>query len=84
MKIIFSNKFKKEHKKIKDNAKRIKLIKKLQNLTKNPFLGKPLKYKLKNHRSLRISPFRIIYRVEKNKIIINYFEHRKEVYEKFK
>ena len=29
---------------------------------------------------LRIPPFRIIYRLDGNKIVINCFDHRKEVY----
>jgi len=40
-----------------------------------------LKYELKNHRSVRVSPFRIIYRLEGDKIIINCFDHRKDVYD---
>ncbi len=80
MEIIFSNDFKKEFKKIKDKSFRIKIIKQIKKLSELPESGKPLKYELKNHRSLRIAPFRIIYRLEEEKIIINCFDHRKEVY----
>jgi len=80
MEILFSLEFKKEYKKIKDRATRLKLIKQIKKLGKLPESGKPLKYGMKNHRSVRIPPFRIIYRLEKNRIIINCFDHRKDVY----
>ncbi len=78
--IIFSEDFKKEFKKIKDKQIRLKLIKQIKKLSLQPSSGKPLKYDLKNHRSLRIPPFRIIYRLEKERVIINCFDHRKDVY----
>lgn len=80
MEILFSNGFKKEFKKIKDKGIRIKIIKQIKKLSELPESGKPLRYELKNHRSLRILPFRIIYRLEEEIIIINCFDHRKEVY----
>ncbi|MBN1376727.1 type II toxin-antitoxin system RelE/ParE family toxin [Candidatus Woesearchaeota archaeon] len=80
MQIIFSEEFRKEFKRIKDKQTRLKLIKHLKKLEQLPESGKPLKYKLKGHRSIRIPPFRIIYRIEKNSIIINCFDHRKDVY----
>ena len=80
MEIIFSNEFRKEFKKIKDKSTRLKIIKQLKKLTKEPESGKPLKYKLKNHRSVRIPPFRIIYKITQARLIINCFDHRKDVY----
>ena len=49
MKIIFSENFKKDFKKIKDKKFRIKIIKQLQKLSENSETGKPLKYKLKGY-----------------------------------
>ncbi|NOZ80225.1 MAG: type II toxin-antitoxin system RelE/ParE family toxin [DPANN group archaeon] len=80
MEIIFSEEFRKDFKKIKDKSTRLKLIKHIKKLEELPESGKPLKYDLKNHRSVRIPPFRIIYRLEKNKIILNCFDHRKDSY----
>ena len=80
MQILFSEEFRKEFKRIKDKQTRLKLIKHLKKLGQIPESGKPLQYKLKGHRSVRIPPFRIIYRIEKNRIIINCFDHRKNVY----
>ncbi len=80
MQIIFSEEFKKEFKKIKDKSARIRVINHLKKLEQLPESGKPLQYNLKGHRSIRIQPFRIIYRIEQDKIIINCFDHRKDVY----
>ncbi|MEK6853682.1 MAG: type II toxin-antitoxin system RelE/ParE family toxin [Nanoarchaeota archaeon] len=81
MEIIFSEEFKQEFKKIKDKTTRLRIIKQLKKLEEIPDAGKPLRYDWKNHRSLRVPPFRIIYRLEGNNIIINCFDHRKEVYD---
>ncbi len=80
MQILFSDEFRKEFKRIKDKQTRLKLIKHLKKLEQLPESRKPLQYKLKGHRSVRIPPFRIIYRIEKDSIIINCFDHRKDVY----
>jgi addiction module RelE/StbE family toxin len=80
MKIIFSENFKKDFKKIKDKKSRIKIIKQLQKLSKNSEAGKPLRYKLRGYRTVRIKPFRIIYKIENKQIIVNNFDHRSSVY----
>ncbi|MBW2969325.1 type II toxin-antitoxin system RelE/ParE family toxin [Candidatus Woesearchaeota archaeon] len=80
MELIFSEEFRKDFNKIKDKTTRIKVINHLKKLASLPESGKPLQYNLKGHRSIRVPPFRIIYRIEKDKIIINCFDHRKDVY----
>jgi addiction module RelE/StbE family toxin len=80
MQIIFSEEFRKDFKKIKDKLTRLRIIKQLKKLEQLPKSGKPLQYNLKGHRSIRIHPFRIIYRMEQDKIIVNCFDHRKDVY----
>lgn len=80
MQIIFSEEFKKDFKKIRDKSMRMRLINHIKKLGLLPESGKPLQYGLKGHRSVRIPPFRIIYRLEKDTIIINCFDHRKDVY----
>lgn len=82
MQIIFSEEFKKEFRKIKNKDTRLKIIKQLKKLEKSPKSGKPLRHNLKSHRTIRIAPFRIIYRIEKNSLIVNCFDHRNDVYER--
>lgn len=43
-------------------------------------VGQPLRQSLKGHRKLRVGDYRIIYRVEGNKIIVLKIGHRREVY----
>ena len=81
MEIIFSEEFKKYFQKIKDKTTRIRIIKQIKKIAEMPEAGKPLKYEWKNHRSVRVPPFRIIYRLDDYKIVINCFDHRKEVYD---
>jgi len=80
MEIIFSDEFRKEFRKINDKATRIRIIKHIKKLAELPESGKPLRYDLKGHRSTRVPPFRIIYRLENERVIINCFDHRKDVY----
>ncbi|MCW8400483.1 type II toxin-antitoxin system RelE/ParE family toxin [Legionella sp. PATHC038] len=47
--------------------------------------GKPLRYSLKGHRRLRVSDYRVVYRIEAetNTVVIIAIKHRKEVYDNF-
>jgi len=47
----------------------------------DPNVGKPLKYS-RGERSLYIKPFRLIYSVRGNELILLKFDHRKQVYKK--
>ena len=42
--------------------------------------GKPLRRSLQGYRKLRVGDYRVIYKIEKNDIIILKIGHRKEVY----
>ena len=42
--------------------------------------GKPLRYSLKGHRRLRVSDYRIVYRIENKTVIIVAIKHRKDIY----
>jgi mRNA interferase RelE/StbE len=43
--------------------------------------GRPLRYSLKGHRRLRVSDYRVVYRIEVNTVIVIAIKHRKDVYE---
>ena len=47
--------------------------------------GKPLRYSLKGHRRLRVSDYRIVYRIEPKEhvVLIIAIKHRREVYEDY-
>jgi mRNA interferase RelE/StbE len=53
-------------------------------LTVDPLsFGKPLRYSLKGHRRLRVGNYRVIYKIDDDRIIVIIVEidHRKDVYE---
>lgn len=54
----------------------------IEPLRESPFLGKRLKGKLSGDYSLRIGDYRVIYTVNKNKLVIYIIDlgHRKEIY----
>ena len=64
MKVIYTDRFKRDLQKIKDNNVRERVIKLVQKLIDNPNIGKPLKYDLVGLRSVRVSPFRIVYEMK--------------------
>jgi addiction module RelE/StbE family toxin len=78
--IVWSNKFKKQVTKIKDNKLKEKLQKHIQNIIEYPELGKPLRYDLKGERIIYIKPYRLIYAYQGTTLYLLRFEHRKEVY----
>ena len=58
------------------------LEKMVKKVIEKPEIGKPLRYSYRNCRSVRIGKFRIIYKLERDKIIFITFEHRGRVYNK--
>jgi len=78
VRIIPSNIFKKNIKRL-NQFERDKIEKQIKKIIKNPNVGKPLKYK-RGERTLYIKPFRLIYAVRDDEIILLKFEHRKKVY----
>ena len=58
-----------------------KLKKQIKKIIENPNVGKPLKYK-RGERSLYIKPFRLIYAIRGDEIILLKCGHRKNVYDK--
>ena len=56
-----------------------KLKKQILKILENPSVGKPLKYH-REERSLYIKPFRLIYAIRYNELILLKLEHRKSVY----
>lgn len=84
MKIVFSDQFRKEYKKIKDNAMRLRIIKAFKALAEMPEKGKHLGNILHGKRSIRIKPFRLIYEIKSNELHVLCFDHRNHVYENVK
>ncbi len=78
--IVSTDSFKDDVKKIRDKSLRARLEKQIEKVADNPNFGKPLRYGLKGEWSVRVKPYRLIYKVEGDKLLLLRFEHRKEVY----
>ena len=61
--------------------KRIELA--LRSLSKQPFRGKPLQHRYKGCYSLRVGVYRIIYKVEREKVLVIVVDigHRRDIYQ---
>jgi len=79
VRITPSNTFKKNIKRL-NQFERDKLEKQIKKIIENPNVGKPLKYK-RGERSLYVKPFRLIYSIRGDEIILLKFGHRKNVYD---
>lgn len=76
VKVIFIDLFRKKFTKIKDNSIKNKIIKQIEKIEENPELGKPMKYSRKGSRELYVSPYRLSYRVEGDKVYILDIYHK--------
>lgn len=64
----------------KQEYKRVRAV--LERLCENPYVGKKLVGDLKGYYSIRVWPYRIVYEIKKQKLIVLVLRvgHRKEVY----
>lgn len=81
MKVSYSKTSLKQLKKL-TRTKQIEILKKIEKLKNDPDAGKKLKGLLKNFRSLKAWPYRIIYQYSENDraIFINIIQHRQSAY----
>ena len=79
--IIATDKFERDVRRIKDKGLKDKLQNQIDKVADDPEIGKPLRYNLQGESSIYVRPYRLIYKVEGDKLILLRFEHRKEVYE---
>lgn len=79
--VIWTDNFKEEVQKIRDNAIKERIKKQIAKIVNNPEVGKPLRYDYKNERTLYIKPYRLVYSLIGNNIYLLRFEHRKDVYD---
>lgn len=77
-KVTRSPKFIKDIKRL-DNFSLKKIEKQIMKILENPWVGKPLKY-MRGERALYIKPFRLVYSLRGEELILLKFDHRKKVY----
>ena len=78
-KVTRSPKFLKDTKRL-DSFLLKKIEKQIKKIIENPKVGKPLKYK-RGERSLYLKPFRLVYALRGEEVILLKFDHRKRVYD---
>lgn len=78
VRITPSSVFIKETKRL-DEFEREKLEKQIKKIIQDFNVGKPLKYR-RGERVLYVKPFRLVYAVRGDEIILLKFDHRKKVY----
>jgi mRNA-degrading endonuclease RelE of RelBE toxin-antitoxin system len=79
--IVVTDKFEKDVKKIRDKKIKERIAKEVKIISQLLDSGKPLSYALKGERTVRIAPYRLIYKIDCNSLIILRFEHRGNVYD---
>lgn len=81
MRLVYSQNARKQLKKLPKNQQ-IKILKKIEKLKLNPYAGKKLKGSFKELYSLKIWPYRIIYRLfsKRKTLFINVIQHRQSAY----
>lgn len=81
MKVEYSNTARKQIKKL-PKRKQKKVLKTIEKLKNDPYAGKKLKGIFEGLRSIKVWPYRIIYRyLAQNKLLfINAIEHRQKAY----
>jgi len=79
--VIWTQEFEKQFKKMKDRAVQDKIEKQIKKIKGNPDFGKPLRYDHKDERTIYVKPYRLLYKMEGDKLILLRFEHRNHVYE---
>ena len=79
MKIVYSPVAQKKITKLSQKDK-IKVMRNIRKIVADPHVGKKLKGKLKNLRSTRVWPYRIIYRVFGKILMIVTVEYRQKIY----
>lgn len=78
--IIVTDKFERDVKRIRDRSIKERIDACVKEIFEAPDSGKPLRYGLKGERTMRISPYRLIYKKEGTSLILLRFEHRTAVY----
>ena len=76
----YTQKFERDVRKLRDGLMKERLGKQIRRIVEDPEAGKPLRYGLKGEGTVRIPPYRLIYAVHGDRLILLRFEHRKGVY----
>jgi len=77
--VKFTPRFLKEIKDL-DRTVQVRILREINILKTNPYVGKPLRGEWKGVFSLRIGDYRILYQIKRNEVFLLVVGHRKRVY----
>jgi len=78
--VVWTVRFERELRKLRDKAIKDRVKKQIEKVLDSPEIGKPLRFALKQERSIYVPPYRLIYAVQGETLYVLRFEHRKAVY----
>jgi mRNA-degrading endonuclease RelE of RelBE toxin-antitoxin system len=78
--VVWTRKFERELRKLRDKTLKDRVKDQIEKILGNPETGKPLRFALKDERSVYVPPYRLIYAVQGETLYLLRFEHRKTVY----
>ena len=78
--IVYTSEFEHEVRTVVDKKVKGRLEKDIKKIIEYPEIGKPISYAFNGDRTARIPPFRLIYAIKGNSLILLRFEHRGDVY----
>jgi len=78
--VYVTKKFEQNIKSVKDKSILKKLKTQIEKIRDEPETGKPLRHMLKGERTIYVKPYRLIYSVDDDTLILLRFMHRKKVY----
>jgi len=77
--VKFAPRFLKEIKAL-DREVQVRILREINILKTNPYVGKPLRGEWKGIYSLRIGDYRVLYRIKEEKVYLLVIGHRKRIY----
>lgn len=77
--VKFAPRFLKEIKAL-DREVQVRILREINILKTNPYVGKPLRGEWKGIYSLRIGDYRVLYRIKEEKVYLLVVGHRKRIY----
>jgi len=78
--VVWTARFERELRKLRDKAIKDRVKKQIEKVLDSPEIGKPLRFALKQERSIYVPPYRLIYAVQGETLYVLRFERRKAVY----
>lgn len=84
-KIVYSHEFENALRRYKKNAALFERIQdQINKILREPSIGKPLRYTLRNRRRLHIGSFVLVYEFHQGELRFIDFDHHDKIYKKFK